>query len=167
MSFVESGSRTFSVADIGKVLDCFAADFDGIAQSTGLRTRENAQNTATDVKSMALRQYLKEVNIFLTSTDGVPIRAAKYEVSTNTGTLKADRPGNFLWPRTPGGELNLLVTYTKLWIDLSPIQKAAFKKQLFGTWGPSDVDPDFPMLTRSHDRSYVSNGYGMNKSTFK
>jgi hypothetical protein len=40
MSYSESLTQTFSVTDIGKVIDCIAADLDMNFQSTGLLTRE-------------------------------------------------------------------------------------------------------------------------------
>ena len=74
-------TRTFTTADVGRVLDCFAADFDGMSQSTGLRTRENAKVVAADVKLMAQEDYLADVNLYLKDAAGKTIRAAKYEVS--------------------------------------------------------------------------------------
>ena len=40
MSYTESLTQTYTVADIGKVIDCFAADLDMNSQSTGLLTRD-------------------------------------------------------------------------------------------------------------------------------
>ena len=160
-------SETYTVADIGKVVDCFAADFDMMAQSTGLRTREDVKDTSADVKHMAERGYLKVVNLYLRDAVGTITRAAKYEVSTNGGALTASRPGNALWPRTPGGMLCVYVEYAQTWWDLPQPRKDAFKKELSKTWGAITLDTSFPHLTRSADRSYVSNGYAFHKSVFQ
>ena len=58
-------SDTFTIADIGKVIDCFAADLDMNAQSTGLLTRDLVKQYAADVKAMAQKGYLLEANIVL------------------------------------------------------------------------------------------------------
>ena len=39
MSYSESVSETYTIADIGKVIDCVAADLDMLTQSTGLLSR--------------------------------------------------------------------------------------------------------------------------------
>ena len=64
-SYADTYSTTYTTADIGKVIDCFAADFDMVAQSTGLRTREDARAVSADVKTMAQNGYLAEVDLVL------------------------------------------------------------------------------------------------------
>jgi hypothetical protein len=165
-TYSESVTRTFTIADVGKVLDCFAADLDGVGQSTGLRTRENTKAVAADVKLMAQEGYLAEVNLYLKDVSGRTIRAAKYEVSTDGASLTASRPGNYLWPRTQGGELGVHVTHSQAWWNLSDTAKATFRQRLQMRWGTLNLDTSFPMLTRYRDRNYVSNGYGLQKSIF-
>jgi hypothetical protein len=106
------------------------------------------------------------VNLYLKDTNGKTIRAAKYEVSTDGASLAASRPGNYLWPRTPGGQLKVHVTYSQTWWQLSETQKTNFKQHLRMQWGTNDLDTSFPMLTRHSDRNYVSNGFGLKKSVF-
>jgi Bacterial HORMA domain family 1 len=166
MSYSESLTQTFSVADIGKVIDCIAADLDMNSQSTGLLTREVVKKYAADVKSLAQLGYLVEANIMLQDSSGVTLRAAKYEVSTDASTLIAQRPGNNLWPRTPSGELGIVVRYSRKWLDLTDAQRAAFKQTLATTWTTTNTDLSFPSLTRSPDRNYVSNSWGVTKSVY-
>jgi hypothetical protein len=166
-AYAESYSTTFTTADIGKVIDCFAADFDMVAQSTGLRTRENARAVSADVKTIAQHGYLEEVDLCLVNASGSIIRAAKYEISTEAALWTAQRPGNNLWPNTPGGVLQVLVIYSAKWRALSASQKATFEAKLKEPWGTTDIDTSFPGLTRHADRDYVSNGYGARKSIYK
>jgi hypothetical protein len=163
----QSLSVSFTVADIGKVIDCFAADLDMNAQSTGLLGWEAVRQSADDVKLMAQKGYLVEANIVLEDPSGTIIRAGKYEVATNAGTLTAQRPGNNLWPRTPGGQLYVVVRYSQTWRNLTDTQRAAFVKTLNTSWSAASTDLSFPGLTRSSDRSYVSNGWGVTKSVYK
>jgi hypothetical protein len=102
----------------------------------------------------------------LQDSSGVTIRAAKYEVSTDAWTLIAQRPGNNLWPRTPSGELGIVVLYSRKWLDLTDAQRAAFNQTLATTWTTTNTDLSFPSLTRSPDRNYVSNGWGVRKSVY-
>jgi hypothetical protein len=161
-------SHSYTTADIAKVIDCFAADLDMIAQSTGLLGWEMARYSADDVKVMAQEGYLVEANIVLEDASGAVIRAAKYEVATDASTLTAQRPGNNLWPGTPGGQLYVVVRYSQKWLrNMNDSQRAAFIRTLKTNWSPSNTDLAFPYLTRSSDRSYVSNGWGVTKSVFK
>ena len=43
MSYTESLTQTYTIADIGKVIDCFAADLDMTSQSTGLLTQGSGE----------------------------------------------------------------------------------------------------------------------------
>ncbi len=165
--YTETVTQTFTLADIGKVIDCIASDLDMNAQSTKLLTREQVKAYAADVKALAQNGYLVEANIVLYDSKGEPIRAAKYEVSTDGSLLKAQRPGNNLWPQTPGGELAIVVRYSQKWRDLTDAQRAAFRQGLSTGWTTSNTDLSFPKLTRSLDRTYVSNGWGVTKSVYQ
>jgi hypothetical protein len=164
--YSETVQETYTIADIGKVIDCVAADLDMNAQSTGLLPHDLVKQYAADVKALAQYGYLLEANIVLQNATGQPIRAAKYEVSADGASLTAHRPGNNLWPRTPGGALVVEVKYSQKWRNLSDAQRASFKKTLSPNWTTSNTDLSFPSLQRSADRSYVSNGWGVTKSIY-
>jgi hypothetical protein len=167
MSISETITQTFTTADVGKVLDCFAADFDGISQSTGLRSRQEVVALSADVKLMAQLGYLREVNICLSDGAGRLIRAAKYEVSTDAGGLTAQRPGNNLWPRTPGGQLRAYMKPTAAWHKLGAADKQAIDRRLSRPWSHESLDSSFPTLASTADRAYASNGFGLVRSTFR
>jgi Bacterial HORMA domain family 1 len=166
MSYTESLTQTYTIADIAKVIDCFAADLDMTAQSTGLLTRDLVKQYASDVKAMAQSGYLLEANIVLKDSTGDVIRAAKYEVSTDVSTLTTSRPGNNRWPATPQGDLSVVVRNSQKWRDLTDSQRQAFRATLSTTWTTSNTDLSFPALTRYADRNYVSNGWGVTKTVF-
>jgi hypothetical protein len=167
MSYTESLTQTYTIADIAKVIDCFAADLDMTSQSTGLLTRDLVKQYAADVKAMAQRGYLLEANIVLKDTAGNVIRAAKYEVNTDAASLTASRPGNNRWPATPGGELRVVLRNSQKWCDLTDSQRQMFLGKLSTSWTSSNTDLSFPALSRTADRSYVSNGWGVTKSTYQ
>jgi hypothetical protein len=166
MSYAETTTQTYTVADIGKVMDCIAADLDMNSQSTGLLSHDTVKSYAADVRLLAQKGYLQEANIVLKNSAGVVIKAAKYEISTNASTLTAQRPGNNLWPRTPQGDLTVVVKHSPKWTYLPQAQKDAVKQLLATTWSSSAADLSFPTLTRTPDRNYVSNGWGVTKSIF-
>ena len=166
MSYTESVTQTYTIADIGRVIDCFTADLDMTSQSTGLLSRDLVKQYAADVKAMAQAGYLVEANIVLKDSAGNIIRAAKYEVSTDAASLSASRPGNNRWPATPGGELSIVLQNSSKWQNLTDAQRAAFDKTIGTSWIPSNTDISFPGLTRYTDRNYVSNGWGVKKTVY-
>jgi hypothetical protein len=85
----QSLSVSFTVADIGKVIDCFAADLDMNAQSTGLLGWEAVRQSADDVKLMAQKGYLVEANIVLEDPSG---RLAT-RFSSSTKAIPSHRAG--------------------------------------------------------------------------
>jgi hypothetical protein len=167
MSCTETLTQSYTIADIAKVIDCFAADLDMTSQSTGLLSRDLVNKYAADVKAMAQSGYLMEVNIVLKDSAGSVIRAAKYEVANNAATLTASRPGNNRWPATPSGDLTVVVRNSPKWRDLTDSQRQVFNGNLSTSWSASSTDLSFPALTHSADRSYVSNGWGVTKSVFQ
>ena len=109
MTYTESLTQTYTIADIATVIDCFAADLDMTSQSTPLLNRDLVKKYAADVKAMAQRGYLLEGNIVPKDSAGNVIRAAKYAVNIDAGSLTATRPGNNRRPATRGGELSVVV----------------------------------------------------------
>jgi hypothetical protein len=166
MSTTFTQTTTYTVSDVARVMNCFAADFDMFAQSSGCRTRESVKTITADVIAMAKAGYLREVNLYLKTSAGVTIKAAKYEVKVDGSLGNNATPGNSLWPYTQSGSLCVHVTYTDAWWALTDTARATFKGGLQSPWGTLDLDTSFPTLTRSADRNYVSNGYGIRKYTF-
>jgi hypothetical protein len=166
MTSTATQTQTYNTADIGKVIDCVAADLDMICQLTGLLSRDTARQYASDVKRMAQAGYLLEANIVLKNSAGIEIRAAKYVVNTNAANLTAQRPGNNDWPRTPGGALTVVVKYSSMWLLTPEAAKVDFRRTLSTTWSDVNMDLSFPGLTQSLDRNYVSNGWGVTKSNY-
>jgi hypothetical protein len=152
MTCTVAQTTTYTAVDVGKVLDCFAADFDMQAQATGLRSREDARATSDDVKTMAKQGYLKEVNVYLEDETSRIVRAAKYEVSTDAALWTSRRPGNNLWPRLRGGWLKVYVVWSDAWWQLSDARREAFRDGLQRRWGTWDIDTSFPTLTCRADR---------------
>lgn len=169
MSYTESSTYeiSYTIADIGRVFDCFAADLDGIAQSTLLLDHDYVKRICNDLKLMAQHKYLAEVNIVLRGPTGKEIRANKYEVLTEAGQLTAAQPGNFLWPRIVGGRLSVVAIYSEAWKTLPDWRKESFRKELRLDWVTSDIDTSFPGLVSTIDRAYVSSGYGLRKSVYR
>jgi hypothetical protein len=160
-------SQTYTVADIRRVLNQFAADLAMFADSTGLWSLDYAQRVAADAKALAEAGYLGSASVCLRDENKCTVRAARYDVSTDTGTLTVSRPGDAMWPRTRNGELTVVLSYTPDWDALSAERKQRFESdRLTLSWVTSDIDTTFPGLVRSADRNYASNGYGLIRSTF-
>jgi hypothetical protein len=162
-----SYTHTYTIVDIRRVLDNFAADFAMIAQATGLRTRDNVDDVVADLKSLAERDYLQEIHLTLYSATGVEIKAARYTISTTAEGWATRLPGNNLWPRTPGGELAVGIRHSQKFMNLDEDSRIGFFRQLRRAWGATDMDFSHNRLISSFDRRYASNGWGLEKRVYQ
>jgi hypothetical protein len=158
---------TYTVVDIRRVGDCFAADYDMVAQATGLASQGLVTDTVHDVKLLAEMGYLAGVDIVLQDRYGRVIRAAKYTVSTDASLWATQRPGNNLWPRIADGSLVVVVSYTDKWWNLGEEHRRTFQRgYLRISWVPSGIDLNYPGLFGQVDRRYASNAYGMERTSY-
>ncbi len=74
-------TTTYTVADIRKVVDKFAADFATMALATGLRDRDHVAKVVADLRLFAENGHLEKVNLILKDANGTQINAAVYTVS--------------------------------------------------------------------------------------
>lgn len=160
-------SNTFTVADVRKVIDCFAADYDMVAQSTGLETTQRVTDTIHDVQLLAAHGYLDRADIVLADSAGRIVQAAKYVVSTDASLWTLQQPGNSLWPRTPGGSLSIVVSYTQKWHNLGQVDQQSFRQQLNLGWTPSKINLSYPGLSGQFDRRYASNAFGVERTSYR
>jgi len=161
-------TRTYTLADIRRVLADFAADLDMIGQATGLRSRESVAATVGDLRGFAGAGYLLAVDVILWDAAGRKVRAAKYTVSTSAVGWTNQRPGNNLWPRTPGGQLQVIATLSNDWWTLDEKERAEVRARwgIAGAWPPTTTDISNRGMTAAVDRRYASNGFGVEKTVY-
>ena len=168
MSASATQTKTYSVVDIRKVVDNFAADFSMKSQSTGLRTREQVANVVYDLTIFAEYEYLISVDLILEDSDGDVIKATEYTVSNQAIGWSSARPGNNLWPRTPGGVLRVTANLNSSWWDKSDASKSAFieRHEMHSSWGLTTKVVNFSHLVASSGQQYSSNGYGWQRTNY-
>src|ERR1700685_1471407 len=101
MSQTRTASATYTVADVENVVRRTKADLVMIGDSTGAWTPSEATNYAHDIEVLAKGGYLAWVDVTLLY-NGVEVKAVRFEVDTNAGSLTTSRPGGVLWPRVSG-----------------------------------------------------------------
>lgn len=163
MSFSATSTSTYTVADVAKVVDRFAADLGMAGDSTGLLTSSKVADYAADVKLLAQRAYIDRVDIVLEDAAGEPVRVAKYETSTDAGFWSVDRPGDMLWSKNQGN-LRVIVHYTDSWGDLNDQARQSVRNECRVDWSPSKVDTAYPGMIGRTGRRYASNAYGMERT---
>lgn len=159
MSQTRTASATYTVADIENVVRRTKADLIMIGDSTGAWTPSEAANYAHDIEVLAKGGYLAWIDITLIYK-GFEMKAVRFEVDTNAGSLTTSRPGGVLWPRLSGASLRLIVGYTDAYT--AAVRESTKSKLKLG-WGPSNADTSHTNLNSSGVRSYVSNAYGMQR----
>lgn len=168
MSTTGTQTQTYTVVDIRKVLDHFAADFTMISQATGLWSSASVANTVSDLKQFAEAGYLTRINLILKDKAGTVIKAVVYEVAGSAVGWTSERPGNNLWPRTPDGALKLIADLNQQWWAMQDAGRENFVKthSLLSNWPVSNEDTSFTGLTASSGQRYASNGYGLARQNF-
>ena len=168
MTSTGTRTTTYTVADIRKVVENFAADYSMIAQSTGLRTREQVVAAVSDLNTLARYDYLVSVTIYLLDKAGSKVQVAAYEVSESAVGWKTDAPGNALWPRIEGSSLRIIATLTDPWWNMAESEKEAFIKthSLNSPWKKTDLDTSLTGLVSSAGQKYASNGYGWERTNY-
>ena len=164
-----TATKTTTRVDVRKVLNSFGADFSMKAQSTGLRTREDVEQTVTELIAYADAGYLDAIVLSLRDASGKEIRGSRYVVSNSAIGWTNDLPGNNLWPKTPGGRLNLIAEMSQSWHRLTAQGQENAKQQIGikRPWGVTNADTSFSGLTGAQDRQYSSNGFGLKRWTYQ
>lgn len=162
MSYSETISYTYTVADIETVMRRFSADIVMIAQSSAAITEGKAREYAHDAEMLAKNDYLKRIDVTLLS-GGVEQRAASYDVNTSSGDLATSRPGGVLWPRVSNPYLRIILSYTDAYTTAA---REAMRGKLKIAWTPTSVDTSHATLSSSGARDYVSNGWGLERRDY-
>jgi hypothetical protein len=168
MSTSASQTKTFTKADIRKVIENFSADFFMIVEATGLHSRDYVAKITHDLNIFAEFDCLIQVMLLLKDKNGKKLKAAVYTVSNSAIGWSADRPGNNLWPRTTDGTLSVIATMTSAWNNKTESQKADFVKNysLNWAWSASTSDSSVMGLSSASAQQYASNGYGWERKNY-
>jgi hypothetical protein len=159
VSQTRTASATYTVADIENVVRRVKADLVMIADSTGAWTAAKAADYAHDIEVLAKAGYLEYVDVTLMS-NGVEVKAVRFDVDTDAGALTSSRPGGVLWPKFVGAHLRVVLGYTDAYTSAA---REAMKGKLKIGWGPSTADTRHASLMSSGGRNYASNAYGMQR----
>lgn len=166
MTTTTTYTATYTRVDIAKVFEFFRAELRLAARTTGSWTDDYAAQTADDIIAHAIEGYVDEVHVVLHSAGGAIMRVARYVASGDAGDRTGqNRPGGNLWPETPGGRLEIVLVMSDAWRRLSVEAQRKFYANLKGSWGPSSFDLSYPGMTASAPRDYVSNAYGLRRTT--
>ena len=159
MSQTRTASATYTVVDIENVVRRVKADLIMIADSTGAWTSAKATDYAHDIEMLAKAGYLAWVDVTLFS-NGIEVKAVRFDVDTDAGSLVTSRPGGVLWPKVSGAHLRIILSYTDAYTSAA---REAMKSKLKIGWVPSSDDTSHTSLRSSGGRDYVSNAYGMQR----
>jgi hypothetical protein len=162
MTYTDTGTETYTVADIEIVLRRFTADLVMIAQSSGAITEAKAREYAHDVEALAKNSYLRKVDVTLLSA-GQEVNATQFVVNTASGELTMSRPGGVRWPRVGDPYLRIVLYYTD---DYDDAARDWMRPKLKIGWSPTNADTSHASLRRLGGRDYASNGWGLQREDF-
>lgn len=159
MSQTRTASATYTTTDIENVVRRVRADLAMIADSTGAWTPQQASDYAHDIEMLAKAGYLAWVDVTLLQY-GVELKAVRFDVDTDAGTMTTSRPGGVLWPRVTGANLRIVISYTAAYTSAA---REAMRSKLKIGWTTSYDDTSHSSLNSSGGRNYVSSAYGMQR----
>lgn len=159
MSQTRTGSATYTKTDIENVVRRMKADLAMIGDSTGAWTSQQAADYAHDIEVLAKAGYLAWVDVTLLQF-GIELKAVRFDVNTDAGTLTTSRPGGVLWPRVSGSHLRIVIGYTDSYTSSA---REATRGKLKIDWTTSYDDTSHSSLSSSGGRNYVSSTYGMQR----
>jgi hypothetical protein len=163
MSTSYTSSSSYTVADIEKVANRFSSDLLMIADSTKALAQDKARTYARDVEQLMKNGYLESVDVTLLDFFGQELRAVRYNVDTEAGSLTNSRPGGVLWPQTTGGSVRLVLRYNSSYDDDA---QETMRKSLEIPWVPTSADTSHTSLRAGTGRDYESNGFGLQRKDF-
>jgi hypothetical protein len=169
MVMTTTRTTTYTITDVRRVLASFAADYSMIAQVTATHTVAVVERIVSDLTIFAEHKMLLAVDIVLADAKDVPVRAARYTVSTSASGWTNGEPGNNLWLGVSGTHLQIIATLGDAWWAMSDIERARFRERsgLQGRWDMTSIDTSYSGMSRTVDRRYASNGYGMEKALYE
>lgn len=162
MSYSSTATDTYSVTDIETVMRRVTADIVMIANSTKAISEEKAREWSHDIEILAKNGYLRAIDLTLFS-GGTEVKAVRYDVNTESGTLATSRPGGVLWPRVNLPFLQIILMHTS---EYDAEAKSKLKGKLQSSWTPTNADTSHSTLKSNSGRNYVSNAYGMQRKDF-
>lgn len=154
-----SASATYTTVDVENVVRRVKADLIMIAESTGAWTASKTADYAHDIEVLAKAGYLAWVDVTLMQS-GSELKATRFHVDEESGSLTASRPGGVLWPRIPGANLRIIISYTDAYTAAA---REATKGKLKIGWTTNFDDTSHSHLSSAGGRNYVSNAYGMQR----
>jgi hypothetical protein len=166
MTYATTGTQTYTALDIEAVFRSFKADLRMVAASTSALTLAKAEEYGYDAEYLAKNGYLASVDVTLMDEDGEEVRAACYTVNTTAGDLTSNRPGGVLWPKTPDGDVRIILYYTAAWSALTSNGRAYVSSVLKNNWGPTSADTSHTSLKAGGERAFVSSVYGVERKDF-
>jgi len=131
----------------------------------GCRRRDRHQIDVAadhDIEALAKKGFLEKVDLTLMSGT-TELRALRYDVDTDSGSLTTNRPGGVMWPRVEGADLRIVLYYTD---DYTATEKETMRSKLRVSWTPTNVDTSHSTLSQLANRDYTSNAYGMRRKDF-
>lgn len=160
MTYTQSATRSasYTTTDVGNVVRRFTTDLKMMGTSSETLSESKAADYGHDVETLAAHGYLNSVDVTLLNSLGSEVRACRYTVDENTGSLKSSRPGGVLWPATAGGRIRLVLNYKS---HVTDAMEQALPLKTNWVWGVTDTS--HKGLKSSGGRDYTSGGYGLHR----
>lgn len=142
-------------SEITKLHKSIATDFKIATRKTELWSLQQCYDFLHDIKKLMQFQYLETVSLVLKNSSHYSLKAKKYIIISMNAPAN-DRPGNIDWEEDDGQVLDVVLTYTLSYKNLTADQIEAFRKDnLKSQWYSTNVDVNFPHLSQVPSKTYA------------
>lgn len=154
--------------DKGKLFQAISADFKIIVRKTELWEMEYCEKILHDIEYLLQNDYLSKIHLILKNISGIALRCNKYEVNYNYIITDGDRPGDNDWDDLGGKQLNIVLSYTDKWRNLSIYDKSNIvAPSLKFNWTTSYDDLIFAHLVRNDSKKFASSNLFIQRIDYK
>lgn len=163
-----TNTATFTVVDIRKTFESFAADLRMIAFRTATWTPEYTNDIVHDIVKLAENYYLNYVEVQQLDANGKALQVSIFRVNAQGSAITGPRAGGNDWIYISGAKLTVVLNYTAAWHALTAGRKAAFcTNNGFKIGWVAATNISYDHLTRSAERTYAQKGYELTREDYK
>ena len=166
LTLIQLNNKNMNKHEIEKLHKSIATDFKIVTRKTNFWDMDFCHCVLHDIKKMLLFGYVESVSLILSDSMGRPLKAKKYIMIISNHSID-NRPGTIDWDEDDGSGLNVVLTHTITYQNLSQEHKNTFQiDQLKSPWSPTGIDVSFPGLFNTIDKTYSHEGRGINRIDF-
>ncbi len=162
-------TRTTSITmtDVRHVLWRIASDLRVLRAQHAMLTAEREEQIREDLIAFIYRNFVDQIEFrFVHPATNTACYRVRYALTRSWSGDDDDGSGGLRFRDLRGTTFSVIISYTRLWINLSENDKIVFRKTLKRSWDRAEDVADGSGYWTT-DRNYGSGGLGASRSVFR